>query len=255
MTGTFLSRVQGFTPVIDVLVEELGLIPAAMYGLVWRYCQGERGVCQASLDTLAERLHINRRTALRHLKHLVREGYLEDLTPDLRNHPHTYADAGRAEIDSLVQARVHRRAARGVTLSHCGSDFKSLQAPGGVTLSHCGSDFKSLEERREDKRETRRESDAAQSELSLSQPSTEPTRLWLATRDALQAELSPEVYDTWIRDSHAVSLDGHVLVVGVQSAYAKDWLENRLYSQVQHTVTEIRGKATSVRFIIRRNSR
>ena len=102
--STFLTDVQGFTPIIDVMVKELGLIPAAVYGRVWRYCQGERGVCQASLETLADEVGLSTRTVQRHLHALAEAGYLEDTTPDLRNRPHTYRDTGRAKVIGLVAA-------------------------------------------------------------------------------------------------------------------------------------------------------
>jgi DNA-binding MarR family transcriptional regulator len=246
MTGTFLSRVQGFTPVIDVLCEEMGLAPAAVYGVIWRYCQGPRGVCQASLETIGAHLGLNWRTVLRHIKHLVNEGYLEDLTPDLRNHPHTYADAGRAEIEGLVQARVHRRALSNCHSAPCQNDRAT---PPALSKWQCDTVNLTVEDTREEIEERREEGDAATSAAVLA------NRLWLAARDVLKTEFPPATYNTWVKDSRAVSLDGGVLVIGVQSAYAKDWLENRLYSQVQRTVTEIRGHPTSIRFIIRRNSR
>jgi DNA-binding MarR family transcriptional regulator len=98
----FLSEVKGFTPVIDVLAQELGLMCAVVYGVVWRYCQMENRVCTASLEKIAKRASISRSTAKRHIKELCKAGYLKDLTPDVRNHPHTYADAGKVKIKELL---------------------------------------------------------------------------------------------------------------------------------------------------------
>ena len=106
MTNPFLSEVDGWTPIIEVVAQEVGLIPAAVYGVVWRYCQGEKRVCYASLETMAEKLGINAATVQRHIKALCDAGYVEDLTPGLRNKPHTYRDTGRVEILMLVQARI-----------------------------------------------------------------------------------------------------------------------------------------------------
>jgi len=106
MTNPFLSQVDGWTPIIEVVAQEVGLIPAAVYGVVWRYCQGEKRVCYASLETMAEKLGINAATVQRHIKALCSAGYVEDLTPGLRNKPHTYRDTGRVEILMLVQARI-----------------------------------------------------------------------------------------------------------------------------------------------------
>lgn len=101
--GQFLTQVDGFTPVIDALAKELGLIPAAVYGVVWRYCQMRDGVCRAGLEALGAALGLHPATVLRHLKALCRAGYLEDLTPHLRNKPHIYRDTGRLKIIGLVE--------------------------------------------------------------------------------------------------------------------------------------------------------
>ena len=98
----FLSEVKGFTPVIDVLTDELGLMPAVAYGVVWRYCQMEEGVCKASMTKIARRIGVDRATVHRHIKALCEAGYLKDLTPGLRNCPHIYADTGRAKIKGLL---------------------------------------------------------------------------------------------------------------------------------------------------------
>ena len=104
--NTFLTEVKGFTPVIDALAKEFGLVTAAVYGVVWRYCQMEDKVCKASLETIAEHLNINRSTVLRHIEILCEHGYVKDLTPSLRNVPHTYANTGKAKIAGLVEATV-----------------------------------------------------------------------------------------------------------------------------------------------------
>jgi len=100
--GSFLQEVKGFTPVIDILVDKLGLMPALVYGNVWRFCQMEDGVCKARLEKIAKRVGVSYKTAQRHIKVLCNEGYLEDLTPDLRNAPHVYADTGKVKILGLL---------------------------------------------------------------------------------------------------------------------------------------------------------
>ena len=144
MTNPFLTEVDGWTPIIEVIAQEVGLIPAAVYGVVWRYCQGEKRVCYATLETMAGKLGVNAATVQRHIKTLCDAGYLEDTTPGLRNKSHTYKDTGRVEIMMLVHARVAERnvapepapdctpqpdiAQRNVTLqpatSHCRNDVE-----------------------------------------------------------------------------------------------------------------------------------
>ena len=106
----FLTEVRGFTPVIDIAVQDVGLVTAAVYGVMWRYCQMEDGVCRAALSTIADRIGVDRRTVIRHIATLVDAGYIVDTTPDATHVPHIYADAGRARITGLL----------GVTESHTG---------------------------------------------------------------------------------------------------------------------------------------
>lgn len=102
MLGSFLSETRGFTPVIDAVVKDVGLVTAVVYGVVWRYCQMKDKACKASIETIAERAGVDRKTAERHIKKLCAAGYLKDLTPDRKNAPHEYADTGKAKISALV---------------------------------------------------------------------------------------------------------------------------------------------------------
>ena len=59
--------------------------------------------------------------------------------------------------------------------------------------------------------------------------------------------------DMWLQESRAVSLEDGVLVVGVRSAYAKDWAENRLYVKIRRAAEAVYGRSITPRFIISRN--
>jgi len=98
MAKTILAQVDGFTPIIDSIVSELGLMSAAVFGKVWRYSQMPDGVCTASQERMAGELGITRISVNQHLKILVASGYLKDLTPSLVGKPHTYADTGKAGV-------------------------------------------------------------------------------------------------------------------------------------------------------------
>ena len=134
MSKTVLAQVDGFTPIIDSLVEDVGIIAAAIFGRMWRFCQMENGVCHASIATIAAELHLSTRTVIRHSDNLVAKGYLKDLTPDLRNAPHIYADTGKAGLSISVI---------GMTKSHSGYDKKSQHA---MTKSHMKKEYKKEED-------------------------------------------------------------------------------------------------------------
>jgi hypothetical protein len=120
-------ELKGFTPVLDNLTQEYGLVTAAVYGTVWRYAQMEDKVCKASLEKIGKRLDLSGKTAERHIKLLCNDGYLIDLTPNLRNKPHTYAVTGKAELTGNITAHTDRESYQGQTESLTRSDRESYQ--------------------------------------------------------------------------------------------------------------------------------
>ncbi len=106
MSKTILTKVSGFTPVIDGIVRDTDLETALVFGMVWRYCQMKSEECYASIQRIADRLGLSYKTVQRRVKILVKKGYLQDITPHLRNSPHTYIDTGKAAIRSNLEATV-----------------------------------------------------------------------------------------------------------------------------------------------------
>jgi len=154
------TEMGNFTPLFDAVIQAVGVVGASVYGRVWRYCQGERGVCQATMDTIADELCMSRHTVLRWLKKLSEAGYLEDSTPDLRNRPHTYRDTGKVRIQIRLDAVTESNStAPGVAESNTGV----AESNTGVAESNARCSRKSHEERkkREEKREEKRETVAA----------------------------------------------------------------------------------------------
>lgn len=99
-------ELKGFTPLLDTLVKEFGIVTASVYGIVWRYAQMEDKVCRASLERIADRIDISSKTAERHIKKLCASGYLEDLTTSIKNKPHIYIVTGKAELAGVVSSEI-----------------------------------------------------------------------------------------------------------------------------------------------------
>ena len=104
MSKTILAKVSGWTPIIDSMIQDVGLTTAIVFGRMWRYCQMVDGVCRASQDTIADELGISRPTVNKHVEILVNKKYLIDLTPKLNGHPHTYKDSGKAGLSINITA-------------------------------------------------------------------------------------------------------------------------------------------------------
>jgi chromosomal replication initiator protein len=75
--------------------------------------------------------------------------------------------------------------------------------------------------------------------------------IWHATLGELQLQMTKATFDTWVRPTHAIAYADGAMVVGVHSPYAKEWLENRLHTTIQRTVTGITGRSTEVRYVVK----
>lgn len=98
MSKTILAEVDGFTPIMDAMIPDVGLICAAVFGKAWRFCQMADGVCKASQDRIASELGLSRITVNGYFKKLCESGYLMDTTPGLLGLPHIYKDTGKAGL-------------------------------------------------------------------------------------------------------------------------------------------------------------
>lgn len=73
---------------------------------------------------------------------------------------------------------------------------------------------------------------------------------WQATLGQLQMEMSKPAFDTWVRSSELVSYQKDSFTVGVQNAYARDWLESRLSTTINRLLTGIMGRPQTVSFVV-----
>lgn len=99
-------EIYGYTPIFDVVATRLGTMTALVFGVVWRHCQMRLGVCTAGVPRLADLTGIAEKTVRRHLAVLVENGYLEDMTPGIRNKAHIYKDTGKIRFRVSVEAIV-----------------------------------------------------------------------------------------------------------------------------------------------------
>jgi len=77
--------------------------------------------------------------------------------------------------------------------------------------------------------------------------------VWQAALGELQLQMTKATFDTWVKPTFALAFDAesNVLVVGVRNAYAKQWLENRLYGMIERTLNHVLGRAAEIRFVLK----
>ena len=73
---------------------------------------------------------------------------------------------------------------------------------------------------------------------------------WQAAVGHLQMDIPKATFDTWVRDAELIAYEDGTFIIGVQNAYARDWLENRLSSTIMRVLTGIMDRTVAVRFIV-----
>lgn len=73
---------------------------------------------------------------------------------------------------------------------------------------------------------------------------------WQATVGQLQMEMSKAAFDTWVRSAEFVGHQNNTVTIGVQNAYARDWLESRLSSTVTRLISGMLSEPQQVEFIV-----
>jgi len=73
---------------------------------------------------------------------------------------------------------------------------------------------------------------------------------WQSVLGQLQTEMPKASYDTWVRDTQVLSYEDGLLIIGVDNAYARDWLESRLASTVNRLLVGVMNRSVEVKFIV-----
>jgi chromosomal replication initiator protein len=74
-------------------------------------------------------------------------------------------------------------------------------------------------------------------------------QVWSAALGELQLGLTKANFDTWFKDTTALSEEDDVFCVGVPNAFAREWLETKYRPQVREALRHIVGRTVDVRFV------
>jgi hypothetical protein len=75
-------------------------------------------------------------------------------------------------------------------------------------------------------------------------------QIWQAALRELELQMTKATFDTWVRNTRAISHKDGTFVIGVYDALARDWLENRLLTTVERTLVGIIGHPVDVEFAV-----
>jgi chromosomal replication initiator protein len=73
---------------------------------------------------------------------------------------------------------------------------------------------------------------------------------WEAALGQFQMDMPKASYDTWVKDSRFISQKENTITIGVNNAYARDWLESRLKTTADRLMTSILGCTQSLVFVV-----
>ncbi len=74
--------------------------------------------------------------------------------------------------------------------------------------------------------------------------------LWQSALTALERRFSKPIFEMWIKPMRLVSVSGSEMVLAVKSNFARDWVENRLKSQVAAVLSELFGESFNLEFTV-----
>jgi chromosomal replication initiator protein len=73
---------------------------------------------------------------------------------------------------------------------------------------------------------------------------------WQSVLGQLQMEMPRASFDTWVRDTRVVSYSDGSMTIGVNNAYARDWLDSRLTSAVCRLLVGVMDRTVDVAFVV-----
>ena len=73
-------------------------------------------------------------------------------------------------------------------------------------------------------------------------------KFWQRCLSELALRMTRATFDTWLRNTRPVACEDNTLIIGVQSEYAREWLENRLGPIVARTAAAVAGREIAIKF-------
>lgn len=74
--------------------------------------------------------------------------------------------------------------------------------------------------------------------------------LWSDALAHLQRQMTKQTFDTWLKPTEVLDYRDREFVIDAKSAFAKDWLENRLIKTIEAALTSVAGEPIRVRFAL-----
>lgn len=73
---------------------------------------------------------------------------------------------------------------------------------------------------------------------------------WQAVLGQLQVDMPRSSFDAWVKDAEFVAFEDGTFIIGINNAYARDWLDSRLKSTTTRILTGMMKRSVQVRFVV-----
>ncbi len=74
--------------------------------------------------------------------------------------------------------------------------------------------------------------------------------IWQKTLDILETQLTKPSFETWLKSTELITLNGNIVTISVANEFAKDWLESRYANLIRSTLKNILNQDVQIKFII-----
>ena len=75
-------------------------------------------------------------------------------------------------------------------------------------------------------------------------------RAWQSAQGQLQMDMPKAAYDTWVKNAKLIKHSDNNFIIGIDNAYARDWLANRLTTTAERLLSGIMESPQKVEFIV-----
>jgi len=75
--------------------------------------------------------------------------------------------------------------------------------------------------------------------------------LWQEVKERLRMQMTQATYDSWVRQTELVSMEGNRWLIQCDSTFAQECLEQRLNGTLTRTVNGVAGHEVALKFIVR----
>ena len=81
-------------------------------------------------------------------------------------------------------------------------------------------------------------------------PQRDATIVWQSALHILRKQVRASVFDCYLKDSRALTLENDILIIVASTPYAKEFLQQHLTTTIARTVSDLLNRPIRVRFIV-----